>query len=70
MTSFFRKDVIPDAKKNYFLPEINIANAPMTGESIIEMKKDHSTPIFRFLPYRSEITRDNAYQRVNMMVNQ
>jgi hypothetical protein len=33
-------------------------------------KKDHSSPIFLFLPIFSETTRARIYQAVNMMLNQ
>ena len=50
--------------------EISTTTSPTAGESIIEMKKDHSSPMRRFLPIFSEITREKTYQAVNSAMNQ
>jgi hypothetical protein len=43
---------------------------PITGENIIEMKKDHSSPMRRYLPSFSDTTREKMYQAEKMAVNQ
>jgi hypothetical protein len=57
-------------KLTYLGFEINATTSPTTGENIIEMKKDHSSPMLRYLPSFSDTTSEKIYQAVNMAVNQ
>jgi hypothetical protein len=43
---------------------------PITGENIIEMKKDHSSPMRRYLPSFSDMTRDAMYHTEKIAINQ
>ena len=45
---------------------ILVITYPKTGLNMMEMKNDHSTPIFFFFPRFSEMTNASTYQRTKI----